>query len=750
MIDENSAKLLARYAIAGCGGDVWSRAAADQRFKLADVRAVFCSTTSNSMLLELSMLPALLLATSNSEQLTIVSPQADVNRIEELIQLLHGNKQHPSVRICSLPSPPSQKEHSSKQDINNNNNPWWKVYEDEHIMVHGRYHFWNQQPSPIMIYIYTFRCLLLLGHSDHNKGQKNSILIILETARWDEMTTTTHIQNQLQSVTTCDLPIIITTGVGMEKQTEYCVTLLTRIWIQKEELQSILSPSLSGDWHVLVTPALRKDRCCSIVDPGLLLRAQQQTRMWRDHCDKARIPYFPFKEQNSDLDTCRYEGSNRHWSLLTGTSIVFHSLQPNSQLSVLTVNRHEQRKNQQQQEQCDIFNETKEPTPSSENDCGREAWPNKLAPFLHYRTKSRFDETSCHHDENEIDIDDDDPSDIDPLNEELPHHDDVYNFPYILVLGTGCAAPSPYRGASGYALVLPISKDSHGTDAFVVAIDPGEGFCTQWNRYAGNVNLSSIQVIWISHAHWDHYGGVVNLLQLIHKETSMYQSKPVDSNRTFKRPRVSSSPFVVAPKKVLAFLRILLCDMADKYYRAVSSDDTRSVDAIFSSINLTHKPTGNLGHETSFSPFLFWENVRVDHSCYQSYGFVFGLKEPMMDNSGSLFYTGAPIIVSYSGDTRPSSNLVRSCRRRMAQYSRRLDLLIHEATFDESRKEMALEKKHTTVQEAIQVGQDLDSRRLLLTHFSQRYCRFDHISEHMKYNEIMQIGFALDGIIIRL
>lgn len=121
-----------------------------------------------------------------------------------------------------------------------------------------------------------------------------------------------------------------------------------------------------------------------------------------------------------------------------------------------------------------------------------------------------------------------------------------------------------------------------------------------------------------------------------------------------------------------------------------------------------------------------------------------------MDNSGSLFYTGAPIIVSYSGDTRPSSNLVRSCRRRMAQYSRRLDLLIHEATFDESRKEMALEKKHTTVQEAIQVGQDLDSRRLLLTHFSQRYCRFDHISEHMKYNEIMQIGFALDGIIIRL
>jgi ribonuclease BN (tRNA processing enzyme) len=560
----------------------------------------------------------------------------------------------------------------------------------------------------------------------------------------------TNIQKQPHAVT-CDLPII---SIGTEKQIKCCVTLLTRIWIQNETSQSMV-PLHSDEWQVLMTPALTKDHRSKVVDPGLLSRAQQQTRMWRNHCDKDTLPYFPFLPQSSnDVTTCRYDNSNRHWLLWTGTSIVFHDLQQrNGPLSVMVVDRHEQRKNQQQQQQqCDSTDETKEQTPPSQNDCGKESWPNKLAPFLHYQNKSRLEEEmSSHIDENEIDIDND-TSDVNLSVEEHSHHAKFYNSPYILVLGTGCASPSPYRGASGYALVLPVSYNSHGIDATVVAIDTGEGFCTQWNRYAGNVPLSAIKVIWISHAHWDHYGGMINVLKLIN-ETCMNKAQSVDSNRTLKRPRASTSPVVVAPKKVLAFLRIMLGDRPDKYYRAVASDDARSVDAVFSSINLNHETTfGYHDPKTGLSPFLFWENIRVDHSCYQSYGFVFGLKGPMVDDSSGRFsYNGTPIIVSYSGDTRPSANLVQSCRRRMAHHdSWRLDLLIHEATFDESRKEMALIKKHSTVQEAIRVGQSLDSRRLLLTHFSQRYCHFDHISEPMKYIGKTSVGFALDGIIIQL
>ena len=61
----------------------------------------------------------------------------------------------------------------------------------------------------------------------------------------------------------------------------------------------------------------------------------------------------------------------------------------------------------------------------------------------------------------------------------------------LICLGTGCAAPSAYRGASGYVITLDESN------AFVFEV--GEGFVTQWNRYSGQ-SLLTVRMIWISHA----------------------------------------------------------------------------------------------------------------------------------------------------------------------------------------------------------------------------------------------------------
>ena len=69
--------------------------------------------------------------------------------------------------------------------------------------------------------------------------------------------------------------------------------------------------------------------------------------------------------------------------------------------------------------------------------------------------------------------------------------------------------------------------------------------------------------------------------------------------------------------------------------------------------------------------------------------------------------------ISYSGDCRPSKNLVNA--------GMNSDLLIHEATFEDEKHDEALAKNHCTIGEAIQVGKDMKAKRLLLTHFSQRY-----------------------------
>lgn len=68
---------------------------------------------------------------------------------------------------------------------------------------------------------------------------------------------------------------------------------------------------------------------------------------------------------------------------------------------------------------------------------------------------------------------------------------------------------------------------------------------------------------------------------------------------------------------------------------------------------------------------------------------------------------------SYSGDCRPS--------RAFADIGKHSTVLLHEATFDDDLKEEAIAKKHSTSSEAIGVGVAMGARRVILTHFSQRY-----------------------------
>lgn len=92
------------------------------------------------------------------------------------------------------------------------------------------------------------------------------------------------------------------------------------------------------------------------------------------------------------------------------------------------------------------------------------------------------------------------------------------------------------------------------------------------------------------------------------------------------------------------------------------------------------------------------QNVRVDH-CSQSYGIR------VWSNEGwSLVF---------SGDTRPCRALI--------ELGKGATILIHEATFDDTKPEEAVQKKHSTVNEAYRVHTEMGTFRLLLTHFSQRY-----------------------------
>lgn len=68
---------------------------------------------------------------------------------------------------------------------------------------------------------------------------------------------------------------------------------------------------------------------------------------------------------------------------------------------------------------------------------------------------------------------------------------------------------------------------------------------------------------------------------------------------------------------------------------------------------------------------------------------------------------------SYSGDCRPS--------KAFAEIGKGTTVLVHEATFDDELHIDAVAKKHSTTSEALAVGMAMGARRIILTHFSQRY-----------------------------
>ena len=121
----------------------------------------------------------------------------------------------------------------------------------------------------------------------------------------------------------------------------------------------------------------------------------------------------------------------------------------------------------------------------------------------------------CENDENEIELD----SDGDAGDEDEPREEIVIPSPRLIVLGTGCAKPSPSRGSSGYGILLPAGDQEHHSSLVLSCIiECGEGTLTGLSRHLPplssqspghsaslDAHLSHVCFLWISHSHLGEY-----------------------------------------------------------------------------------------------------------------------------------------------------------------------------------------------------------------------------------------------------
>ena len=215
-----------------------------------------------------------------------------------------------------------------------------------------------------------------------------------------------------------------------------------------------------------------------------------------------------------------------------------------------------------------------------------------------------------------------------------------------------------------------------------IMLDAGEGCMgALYRRYGSSVDeiISGLHLVWISHMHADHHLGLINLLEA---RTSLLPGQPL---------------LVVGPLSLQTWLR------------AASAALHAPIDFRF--IHCREAPSSPaVGAALRRCGFEMLRAAPVWH-CPDAWGL------------GLQHADGWSIV--YSGDTRPCDALV-NLGNSLKPGAR---ILIHEATFDDSasmRRE-AEQRRHSTVMEALNVGEAMNAYRVVLTHFSQRYPRLTDV-----------------------
>ncbi|WWC91109.1 uncharacterized protein L201_006050 [Kwoniella dendrophila CBS 6074] len=296
----------------------------------------------------------------------------------------------------------------------------------------------------------------------------------------------------------------------------------------------------------------------------------------------------------------------------------------------------------------------------------------------------------------------------------------------VTTLGTGSAIPSKHRNVSSTLLSIP--------DVGGILLDAGEGTLGQTKRRFGKEGTTKLfedlQMIFISHMHADHHLGLNSVLE-----------------ERFKLG-ITAPLFLIGPTNIALTLQ----ESASWQHAAPSQQALQNV--VFINIQRLGFKIDNRNQPRSRSPSPAsdagkemdqWEKEGVEDR--QSgvrgwpytniYGFspaathdhwrelrrlmsTLSLKSiwaPVVPHRGRAYglaieHTSGWKIV-YSGDTKPSEELVTA--------GQDATLLIHEATLEDDKPEVAAIKGHSTFSQAIEVGKKMKAKHILLNHFSQRY-----------------------------
>ncbi len=271
----------------------------------------------------------------------------------------------------------------------------------------------------------------------------------------------------------------------------------------------------------------------------------------------------------------------------------------------------------------------------------------------------------------------------------------------VVVLGTSAALPTKEHPPTSFAL-------KYGG---VYLFDACEGVQQQMMRFG--VSMMKVEAVFLSHLHADHFLGLPGLIQ------SMNLQK-----RTEKM-------LVVGPVGTKALLETLFSTRVLAPQFPLEIKEAAKAGVVFESklFSVTAFPVEHAGKALGFcveTPgYRRFDKKKCHAAGLRRHLFTFlqehGVCEVIDEKTGKakrvkyadVTYEQQGKKIVYSGDTLPCAAV--------AKHAKGAELLVHESTFGEDEKAVALEKKHSTARQAAGVAKKAGVQKLLLIHFSNRY-----------------------------